>query len=352
MRVKRPVIVLAVLVLAAGVGLGLAATALAADGTRVIPTPLASPDYGQREPSVSADMLAYSSCLPGLGQDDDQVIRLKFLWDDSAPQAIPRPDGYKDMEPAILVDGPTIYVVWTRLRLANGASHLMIWKGAYGSSGAAAGLQFIPNPGYPTQLVTGTAYNAAAVQSAPAIGLVTIGAEQHVVVAWEDTRQTYPETPEIYWADLTTEPVSDPASVGIAADSTGVLGRGQHLPAVGPDGIYWLDERLSWWDDGNLTDTAIWKLDVSAAVAAPYFKDSGHEFDNGLDEAPQSTWNGAAWLRQGAYAGAGALPYLKPAGGGGQTLGPLIRPFDLSALHQGRRLDQRRRRRGHARRPP
>lgn len=331
MRATRPLFVVAVLAAAAALSLGLTAAALAADGVPVIPAPLATPDYGQREPAVDGDILAYGSCDPRLGFDDDQVIRLKFLWDASAPRAIARPAGFKDMQPAVLVDGATIYVVWTRLRLAEPwDSDLWIWKGAYRTPDAGGMVQFVADPGYPRVLVSGPDQSPLSTQQAPAIGSVTIGADRHVVVAWEDTRQTCPGVPEIYRMDLTEQQEWDPASAGEAADPTGILGRGQHLPEVGPAGIYWLDERLSWWDGGDLTDTAVWRFDVAAAVSAPYFKETDHAYDNGLDEAPQVTWNGALWLRRGPYGDAGALPYVKGAGAPSRTLGPLMRPFDIS----------------------
>jgi hypothetical protein len=329
-RRRAPLVLLSLCTL--GLLLALAGPALAADGVRVIPTPLATPDYGQFEPSIGADILAYSSCDPTLGENDDQVIRLKFLWDDSTPQAIPRPDGYKDMEPAVLVDGGTIYVVWTRLRLEEPwDSHIMIWKGSYGTPPASGTPEFIPDFGYPTELVEGPDTTPLPRQVSPAIGLVTVGGDQHVVVAWEDSRDTAPAVPLVYWMDLTDSPTWDPTTAGTAADPTDFIGRGQHLPTVGPGGIYWLDERLSWWDEGALMDTAIWRLNVATSESAYFFRDTDHAYDNGMDEAPQVTYNGAAWLRLGPYGGAGVLPYVKPAGGAGHTVGPLIRPFDLAA---------------------
>jgi hypothetical protein len=332
MRITRPASVLAILAAVLGVCLAVAATALAADGVRVIPAPLATPDYGQFEPSISADMLAYSSCNPLLGENDDQVIRLKFLWDDSAPQAIPRPAGFKDAEPAILVDGASIYVVWTRLRLQEPwDSHIWIWKGHYGTPMAGGPEGFIPDFGYPKVLAQGPDTAPLPSQTSPAIGLVGIGAEQHVIVAWEDSRDTAPSVPLVFWTDLTDSPTWDPASVGAAADPTDFIGRGQRLPAVGPDGIYWFDERLSWWDAGTLMDTAVWHFNVATSEAAYFFRDTDHAYDNGLEEPPQVTYNGAAWLRLGPYGGAGMLPYVKPAAGAGHTVGPLIRPFGLSS---------------------
>jgi hypothetical protein len=332
MPITRPARVLVVLAVVLGACLTLTASALAADGVRVIPAPLATPDYGQFEPSISADIMAYASCDPRMGENDDQVIRLKFLADDSAPQAIPRPAGFKDAEPAVLVDGSTIYVVWTRIRLQEPwDSHVWIWRGHYGTPMAGGPDQFIPDLGFPTVLVEGPDTAPLPSQASPAIGLVAIGADRHVVVAWEDSRDTAPSVPLVYWTDLTDSPTWDPATVGTAADSTDFIGRGQHLPAVGASGIYWLDERLSWWNEGDLTDTAIWRYDVAAGGSAYFFRDSDHAFDNGLENAPQLTYNGAAWLRLGPYGGAGALPYVKPAGSAGHTVGPLIRPFDLSA---------------------
>jgi hypothetical protein len=329
MRTPRAAIVLFTLAVVLGLSLALAATALAADGVRVIPTPLASPDYGQFEPAIGADILAYGSCDPANG--DDQVIRLKFLWDASTPYAIPRPEGYKDMQPSVAVDGSEIYVVWSRMRLAEPwDSHIWIWKGQYRTPAAGGATQFIADDGFPRILAEGPDQNPLPTQSSPSIGLSDVTGSPHVIVAWEDTRDTCPWVPEVFWTDVTAEPTWDPTSVGLPVDSTGVLGRGQHLPEVGRAAIYWLDERFTWWNEGDLTDTAVYRMDLATQESAYYFRDTDHANDNGLEEAPQTTYNGAAWLRLGPYAGAGALPYIKPAGSSGHTLVPLIRPYDLS----------------------
>ena len=330
MRFSRAAITLVILAATLGLCLGLAATAFAADGVRVIPSPLLTSDRGQLGPAVSGDYLAYEDTNPVADLSDDSSIALKYLGDSSDPFVIPTPVGYKDQYPAILSDSGTIYVIWVRTALTPPyANHLMIWKGAYGPS-PAAGPTFQPEPGYPQQFVTGTDGDSALPwQWAPSIGLANMaGGVQHVVAAWEDSRDTMPQVPQIYWVDLTETTSWDPASVGNVIDSTDFLGRGQHLPTVGATGIYWLDERLSWWNDGDLTDTAVWRFDPVTNDVAPYFTDLAHTYDNGRECAPQMTADGALWLRTGAYGSDVYAPFIKPVSGSGRTLSPAVDPWN------------------------
>jgi hypothetical protein len=311
-------------------GLALAGPALAADGVPVITTPLSSPYLGESQPSISGDFLAYAVSDTVLGSDD-AVIALKYLGDDSAPWTIARPSGFKDATPQILVQGGDITVVWARLRLEDPwDSHLWIWKGTY--DGVVAG--FVPvDDTYPQELVTGP-LDASPLpsQSAPALGLATVGGEQHAIVAWEDTRDNGYSAPLIYFMDLTNETTWDPASAGSPADPTDIWARGQRSPAVGLGGIYWLDERWSWWDSGNLTDTAVWRDNLATGDTGAFFTDSNHANDNGADSWPQVTSNGAMWLRSGPYGAASVrMPFIKPAGSAGHTVGPIAQPLSPAA---------------------
>jgi hypothetical protein len=335
-RVAITLVVLATLILC----LGLAAAAFAADSVRVIPSAVASPDPGQLDPVISGDFLAYTSTNPEAALSDESHIALKYLGDDSAPYIIPTPDyppvgtpDFKDMDPAILYDAgsSSIYVIWTRYDLNSFVGHLMIWKGTYGMPVAGGATTFIPDDGYPRTFVQGPEAPVAE-QAAAAIGLVAIGAEQHVVAAWQDTRETCPGVPEVFWLDLTAEPVWSPVSSGEAVDSTGVLGRGQYLPAVGATGVYWLDDRFSWWDDGNLTDTAVYRFDVGARESAYFFRDTDHSYDNGsgYDFGPQAIAGGALWLRTGPYGAGVWTPFVKTLGGSTRTLSPITQPASPS----------------------
>ena len=323
--------------LACALFLAAAASALAADGVRVMPTPAASPYSGQGEADISGNFAAFMSNDPANG--DDAVISLKYLLDDSAPWSIARPPGYKDMAPTILVDSGTIYVVWTRLTLSDPwDSDLWIWKGHYDVPGA----EFVAaNDSYPKPLVVGSDADAPpAEQSAPSLGLARVSGGDDVVLAWEDDRDNGAYAPLVYFMDLTADTAFDDpawvesggaATAGSAVDQTDVLARGQHAPDVGLGGIYWLDDRWSFWDDGNLTDTAVWRanLNTSPVTVGPFFSDTDHAYDNGADGGPKVTWNGAMWLRSGPYGGPSiSRPYVKPAGGSGYTMGPAIQPFE------------------------
>ena len=291
------------------------------------------PDPGQLEPVISGDFLAYTSTNPVAALSDESHIALKYLGDDSAPYIIPTPDyppvgnpDFKDMEPAILYDSGSIYVIWTRYDINEGVGHLWIWKGTYGMPIVGGANTFLPDATYPKTFMQGPE-DPVAGQSAAAIGLVPRGGEQHVVAAWQDSRDTCPGVPEVFWLDLTDEPSWSPTTSGLPVDSTGVLGRGQYQPTVGATGIYWLDERFSWWDDGNLTDTAVYRLDLGSLEAAYYLRDTDHSYDNGLDSAPQTTAGGALWLRTGPYGSGVWAPYLKPLSGSPRAFGPIAQPL-------------------------
>ena len=146
MRASRPLSTLVIFAAALGLCLSLATAALAADGVRVIPSPVATPVPGQLEPAISGDYLAYTSTNPVAALSDQSSIALKYLGDAGRPTIIPTPDfapvgtpDYKDMQPSIAVDGSKIYVVWTRIRLPNlgtptsgsgRASTACLWPGA------------------------------------------------------------------------------------------------------------------------------------------------------------------------------------------------------------------------------
>jgi hypothetical protein len=311
--------------------------AFAADGVRVMPTPAASPYTGQNEADISGNIAAFASNDPANG--DDAVISLKYLPDDSAPWSIARPPGFKDMAPTILVDSGTIYVVWTRLTLSDPwDSDLWIWKGAYDAPSS----EFVASDdSYPKPLVSGSEVGAAPTQqAAPSLGLARTPGGDDVVLAWEDDRDNGPYAPLVYFMDLTADTAFDdpawvesdgPATAGSAVDQTDVLARGQLAPDVGLGGIYWLDDRWSFWNDGLLTDTAVWhaNLNSSPFTVGPLFADTDHTYDNGANGGPKVTWNGAMWLRSGPYGGSFvSRPYVKPAGGSGYTMGPAIQPFE------------------------
>ena len=292
MRASRPLSTLVIFAAALGLCLSLATAALAADGVRVIPSPVATPDPGQLEPAISGDYLAYTSTNPVAALSDQSSIALKYLGDAGRPTIIPTPDfapvgtpDYKDMQPSIAVDGSKIYVVWTRIRLSEPwDTHIWIWKGEYRMPLAGGFPAFIADDGYPRVLVEGPDQYPLPSQDSPSIGLASRNGEQHVIVAWEDSRNTSRDVPEVYWHDLTEAPDAPAPDIGMPVDSTGVLGRGQHLPTVGADAVFWLDERFTWWDFGQLMDTAVYRMDLGSQAADFYFRDTNHAYDNGMEE--------------------------------------------------------------------
>ena len=84
----------------------------------------------------------------------------------------------------------------------------------------------------------------------------------HVIVAWEDTRDNGYDAALVYMLDLTADTLYQSAAweitgaptAGAAIDPTPVWARGQRQPDVGSGGIVWLDERYSLWSDERQPD--------------------------------------------------------------------------------------------------
>lgn len=326
--------------------------AFAADGVRVLPDSQDGGNRWQSSPDVSGSFVTYiDSPMP---PTDVANIALKsllndhtafLLTDDQVLPAAEYPE-FKNFSPRILDDNGTIYVVWTRLSLVPPYdSDIWIWRGTYD-----AGSQwFTADAGFPKALVTGTIDNGdgtftATTQSNPAIGLVNETGGAHVIVAWEDDRDNGYWAPLIYAADLTTD-VSyqdpdyvvngGPATLGTGLDATDTAARGQHAPDVSSTGVYWLDDRWSFWSDFALKDTAVWRADPAHGWAvAPYFTDSNHTYDNGFDAAPSGGPKAAGstlvWLRSGPYGGADNRQLFYKTGAG-TSVAPSVNPLQVAA---------------------
>ncbi len=347
---------LSIIVLAAGVLLLLLVTAvpaLAADGVQVMPAGSDASMTNQGNPDVSGPYLAYNrNTIP---PSDDSVICLKSLLDNAPPWEISRPDGYKDFNPHILYESATqtIWVVWTRMNLTTSDADIWLWKGTYNSNPNG---YFTPaDGGYPKLLVSGTTGVAAPVTSEqwePSIGLVHEGDGDHVVVAWEDSRDNGWIAPLIYSWDLTTDTsyqdvgwaTSDgPGTAGMAVDPTPPQARGQVAPDVGYTGVYWLDDRWSFLNsDWTPTDTAVWRADLADSTVGPFFSDSDHAYDNGSNGGfrnadglgPRVTSDGVAWLRSGPYGDPSAYePVTKAVGGSAAVFSPLTQPVDFDTWY-------------------
>lgn len=342
------VVVLAVLLL-----LLLSATALAADGVRVVPDTMTGGDMWQYGADVSGGFVAY--CESPMPPSDVANIALKPLGTADPPYVfgdsfiVPGADfpAVKNIAPSMLAYDGKIYVVWTKLDLINWDSDVWIWQGTYD---VAAG--FTPDDGFPKVLVSGTVVNEDMSlirheQNAPSIGLVKVGSVDHVVVAWEDARDNGYNAPLVYMADLTSDSYytdpgyvdsGAPGSAGWAVDMTDVLARGQHAPNVGSTGIYWLDDRWSFWNEGVLKDTAVWRARpvTDGWATGAFFSDVAHTYDNGFDVAPgggpKAVAAGAVWLRCGAYGNPDTYqPFLK--NGTASTVSPMVKPFALDAAN-------------------
>jgi hypothetical protein len=339
--------------LAAGVLLLLlvaAAPAFAVDGVRVLPDSQDGGNRWQFGADVSDHFVAY---VQGINPfSDEAVIALKSLDNDHTPITFGSDltAGFKNLQPRILSYDGKIYVVWSQISLASGDTDIWIWQGTYDT-----GTQwFTADDGFPKPLSTGTITTddgtTASQQWSPAIGLVhEVDDSDHIVVAWEDTRDNGYAAPVIYYGDLSadqsyTDPSwvdnGGPASFGVAFDQTDVLARGQHAPDVGSTGVYWLDDRWSFWDSGNLTDTAIWRArpTFEGLVPGPCFTDFNHTYDNGMSSGvgggPRVTGSGAVWLRSGPYGDQYAFePMMKSGGSLAKTVSPMTNPVSPDAWY-------------------
>jgi hypothetical protein len=96
---------------------------------------------------------------------------------------------------------------------------------------------------------------------------------------------------------------------------------------VASTSIFWLDDRFSWWADVDLTDTAVFRMDMATLETSFYFKDTDHAYDNGFEFGPQATASGALWLRTGPYGSGVWVPFIKPLSGSTRTLAPIVQPL-------------------------
>jgi len=347
---SRPTI--ALLALATLVALSvLAAPALAADGVRVIPSSAPWPAGSQFAPDVANQVVVFSD-YPALTADPPMYVEMKYLGDDSVPFRLDGSAGAttQQFHPRVYVDDfqsdsvldplDTIYAVWSRTTgpIDNQDNDVMIWKGSFNPVGDV----WTPASGYPKVLASGPTLVVGAftptLQRNPAIGLTNVGGSAGIVVAWEDTRDNGVWAPQIYTLNLSAEAVDDPgwdpATAGNLVDNTDLLARGQFAPEVGPGGVFWLDERWSFWNPGELKDTAVWRADLSSFTPDVFWYDDDHTFDNGQwgEGSLTPTANGAAWLRKGPWGDGVTRPFAKAVGGSGAVLTSLDNTYQLDAF--------------------
>jgi hypothetical protein len=256
-------------------------------------------------------------------------------------------------DPHIAVqDDGTITVVWDESYNDSSGyhSHVWIWQGT------EQGSAFVPTPDpsngdgvtsvFPHYLVMGR-YDYPAEgdpiqvecdQSSPRVGLVNEPDSgvpgKHIVVAWEDGRD-FGVVPEVYYADLTSgtstfDSSTDLWATGTAVDLTDVLARGQHEPEVGPKGVFWLDDRYSYWtNSGEMMATDVRFSDFASGGPDPttpsvsLYNDVPSNDDNaGL----VASAGGAAWLHSGPYANGQEEPFAAKVGSGAALLTTTMLP--------------------------
>ena len=247
--------------------------------------------------------------------------------------------GADQRQPTVLdVDGD-VYVVWQQLDDPGLATwDLWLWRGSENGT---------PRAGYPRVVVRGPAFSD---QRSPDLGVTTDALGENPVLAWVDDRGTTGSSGQIYWMDLAAdgngngtrdieEASFDPSAAGERLDPSGDLLKGQHDPAVGRDGIFWLDDRSA----ATAGESEVWRADLSFGLPAGV-----QVFQRGPDDNKQKLWlraggPGASWLGPG-IAGGPWEPWAKVPGGEASIVTFLANPtafdvagarFAVSAGHGG-----------------
>ena len=341
---------LSIVVLAAGVLLLLlfaAAPALAADGVQVWAGKDMAAAKWQGESQLAGNFVVWTQkddILAGGGYQY-QV----YLADLATGSFIKLHDdmAMEQRQPHIAVQDGLVTVVWNEdyNDPAGYHSHLWIWQGT-----EQAGTHFVPTPdpsapdpdnptsAFPRSLVMGRvdystdpATQIECNQGSSSVGLVAEPqsgvAGDHLVVAWEDGRDLS-DLPQIYYADLTSGVYpADSATylwdTGNAVDPTDVLARGEYSPAVGPKGVFWLDDRYSIWSPGQMLATdvrfsnfAAGGPDMTTPSVSLYSDVPAADDNDGL----VATANGAAWLHNGPYPNGREEPFAAKVGGSAALL--------------------------------
>ncbi|MEZ5126454.1 MAG: hypothetical protein R2826_09430 [Thermoleophilia bacterium] len=303
---------LAVLALVCSLCILFPTAAVAADGVALLP-PAAWSATSAENPVLNGPMLAFETyALAGAPVRKSATAKV-HLWNmqTGAQRRIgldaPAPAGADQRHPTIVDQAGDVYVVWQQRDAVAANANLWLWRGD--ESGAVAA-------GYPRVLVSGP---AGSQQTSPHLGLTTVGKQKHLVVAWEDDRNTGGASAQIYVLDLSADGDGDgvpnyleatfnPAVAGMCADPTGNLLQGQHSPTVGAKGVFWLDDRRA--AGSGESDVYRASLAGGSPVASVYWKNTVY----GPVSAPCATDDGAAWLGPG-IAGAAYEPWLKKVDG-------------------------------------
>lgn len=189
--------------------------------------------------------------------------------------------------------------------------------------------------GFPMLLVRGPADTN---QYTPELGISETLSGGHLIVAWADDRDSTGGTPSVYMLDLTTdtdgddtpdylESGFDPATAGTRVDSAGDPENGQHDPAVGAKGVFWLDDRGA----AGSGESDVYRANL--AGFAPVVSRFWHNTMGRVAITTRATGEGAAWLGPG-IAGGPFEPWVKKAGGTAGIITQLPNPqaFDVNGM--------------------
>jgi hypothetical protein len=318
---------LAAIVVAAVVALfaTVAGAAMAVDGAKVFDSG-AQLGYDQFDTHIAGDVAVWQATS---WDTDSSLWGPERVWaydlaaGGGSPKAVmlsdpTSPNTYLVRPTALYRDGK-LYVVWQQIHadVTSGWTEdddLWIWVGTVAGDGTLT-----PDDGFPKPLVTGAGSLATGdqtYQTDPSIGVTDVGGEQHIVVAWGDTRDygTFAngeQAPQIYMLDLNTETdyqnldyvsTGGPETAGTAVDLMPAVARGQNTPSVGPKGIFWIDLRESVWTDDvdPFLMGAVWRADLSSGSidSSKVWDETVKTSDNSL---PTATATGVTWIRRGPY---------------------------------------------------
>lgn len=225
------------------------AAALAVDGVPLSPPSSGAYDMHSMEaPDMSGPMLAFEAYeLKGNPAVKSQTARI-HLW--NAATGLYRAIGLDGMPPATVDQRhPTVFdsfgyvsVVWEQQNAPGASRDLWLWRGMENGQ---------PLAGYPRLLVSGP---VGSNQRSPALGVAEAVQNVHLVLAWTDDRDSAGSSSLVYILDLSAdgdgdtipdylEAGFDPATAGSRLDFGGGALAGQHDPAVGRKGVFWLDDR-------------------------------------------------------------------------------------------------------------
>lgn len=288
------------------------ATATAVDGVPLSPPGSGAYDMRSMEaPEMSGPMLAFEVYqLSGNPAAKSQTARI-HLW--NAATGLSRAIGLDGMPPAGADQRhPTIFdslgnvsVVWEQQNSPGASRDLWLWRGTENGQ---------PLAGYPRLLVSGP---AGSNQRTPRLDVAEAVQKVHLVLAWADDRDSAGASALIYALDLSAdgdgdtvpdylEAGYDPTNAGRRLDFSGGALAGQHDPAVGRKGVFWLDDRGA----AGSGESDVYRANLAAVT--PLVTVFWHNAIFMPVDGTRATGEGAAWLGPG-IAGGPFQPWAKRA---------------------------------------